>query len=93
MIQWKQSDAEQSGRTTTASVEDTYEMVTDISLMDKINAKTDKTGHEIGRVQEIKAEGIFNFNEPTHTWIEDQGLIFNDLKNDFDQGSRFEYGG
>ncbi|GJR31310.1 hypothetical protein Tco_1107542 [Tanacetum coccineum] len=27
------------------------------------------------------------------TWKEDQGLIFDDLKNDFDQGSRFEDGG
>ncbi|GJW35766.1 retrovirus-related pol polyprotein from transposon TNT 1-94 [Tanacetum coccineum] len=51
------------------------------SKRDKNKAKLDKFEHEIGRVQEIKAED---------TWREDQGLIFDDLKNDFDRGSRFE---
>ncbi|GKC30329.1 hypothetical protein Tco_1037623, partial [Tanacetum coccineum] len=31
--------------------------VTDISLKDNNKAKTDKSEHEIGRVQEIEAEG------------------------------------
>ncbi|GJR49863.1 hypothetical protein Tco_1400384 [Tanacetum coccineum] len=35
--------------------------VTDMSKMNKNKAKLDKTKHEIGRVQEIKAEGVYIF--------------------------------
>ncbi|GJU76331.1 replication protein A 70 kDa DNA-binding subunit B [Tanacetum coccineum] len=64
---------------------------------EKNKAKMDKSEHEIGRVQEIEAKGprwqSRGFLLATDTWREDQGLIFDDLKNDFDQGSRFEDGG
>ncbi|GJX66638.1 hypothetical protein Tco_0300981 [Tanacetum coccineum] len=67
------------------------------SKRDKNEAKLDKSEHEIGRVQEIKVEGprwqSHGFLLATDTWREDQGLIFDDLKNHFDQGSRFEDGG
>ncbi|GKE89768.1 hypothetical protein Tco_1567243, partial [Tanacetum coccineum] len=43
--------------------------------------------------EKTEAKGIFDFNGPIHMWKEDQGLIFDDLKNDFDQGSRFKDGG
>ncbi|GJS77638.1 hypothetical protein Tco_0727519 [Tanacetum coccineum] len=40
-------------------------LVTDISKMDKNKGKRTKPKHKIRRVQEIEAEGIFNFNGPT----------------------------
>ncbi|GJY73738.1 hypothetical protein Tco_0478169 [Tanacetum coccineum] len=51
---------------------DLMNRVTDISLKDNNNAKTDKSEHEIGRVQEIKAKGDVE---------RDQGCLNDGLKN------------
>ncbi|GKD56725.1 putative reverse transcriptase domain-containing protein [Tanacetum coccineum] len=51
---------------------DLMNRITDISLKDNNNAKTDKSEHEIGRVQEIKSEGDMET---------DQGCLNDGLKN------------
>ncbi|GJW67356.1 hypothetical protein Tco_0121780 [Tanacetum coccineum] len=47
--------------------------VMDISNMDKNEPKRTKSEHGIGRVQEIKAEGVFIFNRPTRTHFNGPG--------------------
>ncbi|GJX70071.1 RNA-directed DNA polymerase, eukaryota [Tanacetum coccineum] len=42
---------------------------------DKNEAKMDKSGHEIGRVQEIKAKGVIIFNGSTHSFFQEYNAM------------------